>query len=310
VTAWTYADFPVVPDTQPVSGDGDAVLAEQARELHEAILRRADLIGVSVSPPDVADLEVCYLSWLQGMRAAIEALVSAGVYLGEPDVPWTKATLLVSIHGTQLGRPLLTDPEEWMEAADANSALAGKAHIKGNPVFHESGDIEDVISDYDFPFLNSFFLDDDLKFYVSILDEGGGNFRIRAYRNAARTSESIRTDPFPGDIAASESVKLPIYNQYGYLMPGGISIDGEITAANTGIEVLVEFDPSIMYSAHINELYFALERLCYIGLPCPPVTLFASDGSYGMGYGPGPASDPASMEQAYVSGWDDYYAGL
>ena len=309
MVAWTYADFPVTPDSQPMAGNGDVVLADQARELREAILRRASLIGAIASPPDVADLEVCYFSWLTGMRSAIEALVSAGEFLGEPMIPWTKATLLTHIHGPQLGRPLLTDPAEWMEAADADYALDGHANTRGNPVFHESGDTEDAISDYDFPFLASgTYLDDDLKFYVSIIDEGSDTFRIRLYSNAARTYETIRTDPFPGDIAESAPVKLPIFSQYGLPLPGGVTIDGEITAANAGIEVLVEYDPSIMYSAHINELYLALERLCYIEMPCGSVVGLASESAYGMGYGPGPAWDPYSMELAYTSGWDDFYA--
>ncbi len=127
---WSYTDFPVTPDSTPLAGNGDVVLASQANGLREAIVRRADLIGASVSIPDeVADLDVCYLSWLIPMRAAVEALLAENRYgrfrreYIDPNwtnlfwEPWTKETVLQRVHADFISNALITDPADWMQAA-------------------------------------------------------------------------------------------------------------------------------------------------------------------------------------------------
>ncbi len=325
MTAWTYGDFPVEPDNSPLSGSGHVVQTLQANELREAALRRASLIGaVPPVPAEVADLEACYLSWLTEMRTAMESLVAEGQYgtfmreYIDPDwtpltwTPWTKASLLEEIHSSWIDNALVTDSADWMQAADETAALDGRADMLGNPVLHVSGDPGEVLADYDLRGLNSAVnLDPDLKLYVSILDEGGGNYRIRFYRDAARNYQTAYTDPFPWDLAAGGPVSLPLNTVWGYVLWGSVSVTQEVTAPNTAIEIQVEFDRSIMYAAHINEIYYALELLAYIEV-APNFTAIPGYTDGASGYGDGAGLDPwdwLSMMEAYDEGWAMFDAG-
>ena len=102
--SFAYADFEDI-----VPGGTVPMLADHANELRLAIIERADAIGVDVSliiPAAISSGDPIELSWLTGMRTAIETIVDADryglVHFGGDDLwtAWTLATLLTEVHAT------------------------------------------------------------------------------------------------------------------------------------------------------------------------------------------------------------------
>lgn len=304
-----YFYFPVTPDSRPYSGHGDPVYASMANELREAARRRAEHIGIPVSLPDpIEDMPACYHSWLSQMRSAIEEIISAGVYgtlVSDGGLiwqPWTKETLLEEVHAKFLRNGLTPDETQWMQSADSSQALVdGDDGLAGNPVYHSSGDSEGIITRYQPLTVPGY--DQDRKFYVSILAQPGNQYSIEFYSNSTRSRRTMFTFSFDYDIAADGPVKIPLYYHWGSVPARSITIDGVINAANDSIEVQIEFDRSLMYAGHINELYYALEMICYTrlrdGFSITPGTRYTA---YGNAYA-------STAAEAYSNGWANLRAG-
>ena len=131
---FVYADFESI-----VPGGTVPMLALQANELRSAIIERGAAIGVDVSgtiPAEISSGDEIQLSWLTGMRTALEAVITGGKYgrfiwvsYNPVFTVWDKESLLTEVHAVHVPSwPDCGSGSDWISVSASDFPLA--SHIR------------------------------------------------------------------------------------------------------------------------------------------------------------------------------------
>ena len=129
-----YDDFEDI-----VPGGTVPMLAEQAKELRDAIIERADAIGVDVSgtiPAAISPGDPTEVGWLTGMRTALEVVITGAKYgrftlvsTNPVFTVWDKESLLTEVHAVHVPSwPDCGSGSDWISVSASDPPLA--VHIR------------------------------------------------------------------------------------------------------------------------------------------------------------------------------------
>jgi len=303
---WEYVDFPLrggdwwnTPNPDPPT-DGNAepdyLLAAQANELREALRRRMVTHGVALTdlPAEVAIGNRPDYHWVEDMRTAIEGCVTSGKFYGwnyGPEAWAGVAAFLTAVHAlTGASSSLNQAADEWGlidDDADPANFVYGQKQGAGHEQLDRIWSIR----------IANFAAATDATgwAYFKLVDSRpGGKWRWEQYNDAARlVLKAFSTDfeeAFSGVVAFGTGSIETVRPTGGY-------------ATTSSVKAQLP-DKRVMWAAHLNELYYAIEVLNFVKVTQTPS--YVTGTVQGEGGSAGTATE-ANIPLAYANGWADFY---